>query len=99
MHAAGLEMFGKVCTADQLTAAETVTIHAYVAHGFRPGDAKATPDVYDAADQAVEPNGTPPACRGVLFALEQVGLVFTGEAPPSDLVPGARAAYEKVAGG
>jgi hypothetical protein len=62
-------------------------------------DAKVTADAYTAADEAVEPNGIPPACRGVVFALEQVGLVFAGTAPPSDLMPGAQATYEEVAGG
>jgi hypothetical protein len=93
LRAASQEIFGEVCTVEELTQAEITTIETYVAEGFRPGDAKAAVDTHLAVDEAIAPGGEAP-CRGIGFAHSQVDLVFRGVAPPSDLFPGARATYE-----
>jgi hypothetical protein len=84
-----------VCTEEELTDLEVITIQTYVDHSFRPGDDKASMKAHIAVERALGATEEVP-CRGYGFAHSQVDLVFREAAPPSDLLPGARAAYEEA---
>jgi hypothetical protein len=84
-----------VCTEEELTDFEVITIQTYVDQGFRPGEDKASLKAHMAVERALGATEGAP-CRGYGFAHSQVDLVFRGAAPPSDLFAGARAAYEEA---
>ncbi|MDQ2983972.1 MAG: hypothetical protein M3R70_08640 [Actinomycetota bacterium] len=78
---------GALCTAAQLTRAESVAL-ATLRSSFPPGAApNATKSAVDAAVRA-EFVGSP--CRGLEYAGEQARFVFAGIEPASSLMPGAR---------
>jgi hypothetical protein len=76
VDAAGPRASGTLCTAGQLTEAETIALTA-----LRAG----TP-----ADSAVASAFASAPCRGLDYAAEQARLVASGMQPASMLMPGAR---------
>jgi hypothetical protein len=81
-----LEEPGPLCTAAQLTRAETVALQtlAGVTPGTSPDAAKETVDIALGDAFASDP------CRGVEYAGEQARLVWAGVEPRALLMPGAR---------
>jgi hypothetical protein len=78
---------GALCTAGQLTRAESVAL-ATLRSSFSPGAApNATKSAVDSTLRA-EFAGSP--CRGLEYAGEQARFIFAGIEPESNLMPGAR---------
>jgi hypothetical protein len=78
---------GSLCTAAQLTRAESVALAA-LRSSFSPG---AAPNATKgAADAALRAEFASSPCRGLQYAGEQARFVFAGIEPASNLMPGAR---------
>lgn len=78
---------GEVCTAAELTRAETVALQT-LHNSFPPATApRATKEVVDAAVAAAFADAS---CRGLEYAGERARFVYAGVEPRSLLLPGAR---------
>jgi len=78
---------GEVCTAAELTRAETVALQTLHDSFPRATAPRATKEVVDAAVAAAFAD-TP--CRGLEYAGERARFVYAGVEPRSLLMPGAR---------
>lgn len=78
---------GPLCTAVQLTRAESVSL-ATLRSSFAPGTSPETTQA--AVDAAVRAEFAGSPCRGLAYASERARWVFAGREPESQLMPGAR---------
>jgi hypothetical protein len=78
---------GELCTASELTRAESVALDALGAE-FAPGTAPST--TQPAVDGALAAAFADRPCRGLEYAGETARFVYAGIQPKSNLMPGAR---------